>query len=387
MEHVTNSPESSFGRIPSTRSNDDHVPTLYPLGFYRTLFQADIAQTLATTQDDHLFVEQPFMAEHAGNAYGNPGFVPQSGGYTNVENPFRRTQPLSTGDLFGLRAQAADDGHPPSGTTTAMSNPYSQDLHPGNHDTPASNGHVETTPELSTVLEGVTTGSSTSPVLPSNRGSQEPCMSVWNPNPAGSNAPAGRNRKRRKMTEDELVRNRALKAAGGACESCRRRKKKCPHKDDQLVLSVPASTPAPTLTSTPTPVPGPAPAVPAPAPAPIPSHRVSSTTNRHILVPRTRVVRPRPRPDDINRREAPVPQHLHHHQQQQQQQRHNPSVSSYGRTLNPSMFSPSEGGASSNGTMSSAQSDANTFAIGYHPEMGVGEQIGLYTAGFGQQFK
>jgi hypothetical protein len=226
MEHVTNSKESSFGRIPSTRSNDDHVPTLYPLGFYRTLFQADIAQTLATTQDDHLFVEQPFMAEHAGNAYGNPGFVPQSGGYPNVENPFRRTQPLSTGDLFGLRAQAADDGHPPSGTTTAMSNPYSQDLHPGNHDTPASNGHVETTPELSTVLEGVTTGSSTSPVLPSNRGSQEPCMSVWNPNPAGSNAPAGRNRKRRKMTEDELVRNRALKAAGGACESCRRRKKK-----------------------------------------------------------------------------------------------------------------------------------------------------------------
>lgn len=258
MEHPSNLPESSFGRIPGTRSNDDHVPTLYPLEFYRTLFQADIGQTLATTRDDQLFVEQPFMVEHAGNAYGNPGFVPQSGGYPYVENPFRRTQPLSTGDLFGLRAQAADDGQQSSGTTTAVSNPYSQGLHPGNHDTlasnghgrqpsgatiavsspysqnlqpvnhdtPASNGYVETTPELSTVLGSGTTGSSTSPVLPSNRGSQEPCMSVWNPNPRGSNAPAGRNRKRRKMTDDELVRNRALKAAGGACETCRRRKKK-----------------------------------------------------------------------------------------------------------------------------------------------------------------
>lgn len=227
MEHPSNPPESSFGRIPSTRSNDDHVPTtLYPLEFYRTLFQADVGQTLATTQDDQLFVEQPFMVEHAGNVYGNPGFVPQSGGYPYVENPFRRAQPLSTGDLFGLRAQAADDGQQSSRTTAAISNPYSRDLQPANHNTPASNGHVETTPELSTVLGSGTTGSSTSPVLPSNRGSQEPCMSVWNPNPAGSNAPAGRNRKRRKMTDDELVRNRALKAAGGACETCRRRKKK-----------------------------------------------------------------------------------------------------------------------------------------------------------------
>ncbi|KUL88314.1 hypothetical protein ZTR_04908 [Talaromyces verruculosus] len=357
MEHVMDSPESSSGRFPSTRSNDDHLHTLCPLEIYRTLFQADIAQTLATTQNDHLFVEQPFMADHAGNAYGNPGFVPQSGGYPYGENPVRRIQPLSTGDLFGLRAQAADYGHPPSGTTTAMSNPYSQDLHPGTYDTPASNGNVETTPELSTVLEGVTTGSSTSPVLPSNRGSQEPCMSVWNANPAGSNAPAGRNRKRRKMTEDELLRNRALKAAGGAA----------------LIKTI-------------------------------------SSFCQYQLRPQLRLqpqlqLRPQVRLQRFQRQRQLQFQVIVSRRQRTATSLYRApacSVQGQGPTISTGMRLQSrsisiiiiinsnnntiQGGASSNGTMSSAQSNANTFAIAYHPEMGVREQISLYTTGFGQQF-
>jgi hypothetical protein len=52
------------------------------------------------------------------------------------------------------------------------------------------------------------------------------------------------------------------------------------------------------------------------------------------------------------------------------------------------MFSPSDGGASSSGTMTSAQSNATTFAVDeYHPDMGVEEQFGSDTAGFGHQFK
>lgn len=52
------------------------------------------------------------------------------------------------------------------------------------------------------------------------------------------------------------------------------------------------------------------------------------------------------------------------------------------------MFSPSDGGASSNSTMTSAQSDTPTFTgDGHHPEMGAEGQFGLNTAGFGQQFE
>lgn len=226
MEHFAYPPESSFGRTPTLRSNDGHGTTLYPLEFYDALFQTDIGQTLTTTHNNHLGGEQEFhMASNAGNhAFEYPGFEPQPEGYHYAENPFRGMQPLSTGDLFGLRAQGTDDGYQPTGTTTAVSNPYSQDLQPGSHDTPTGSMHVETTPESSTTPEDVTTGSSSSPVLPSNQGSQEPYISIWHPE--GDDPPVERNRKRRKMTDDELVRNRALKAAGGACDDCRRRKKK-----------------------------------------------------------------------------------------------------------------------------------------------------------------
>lgn len=52
------------------------------------------------------------------------------------------------------------------------------------------------------------------------------------------------------------------------------------------------------------------------------------------------------------------------------------------------MFSSSDGGALSNGTMTSAQSDATTLAADeYHPEMGAEASFGMNTAGFGHQFK
>ncbi|RAO72216.1 uncharacterized protein BHQ10_008228 [Talaromyces amestolkiae] len=225
--------------------------------------------------------------------------------------------------------------------------------------------HVETTPESSTAPENVTTGTSSSPILPSSPGSQGPCMSVWYP--AGGYPPVGRNRKRRKMNKDELVRNRALKAAGGACENCRRRKKKCHHKDNRLILSAPASTPTTTSASAPTQAQAPA------NTAPAPSHNVSPTYHRN-LGPRSVV---RPRPNDI-RQGATFGQ----------QQQHNPSIaSSYGPSLDPSMFSSSDGGAFSNGTMTSAQSDAITLAADeYHPEMGAEARFGMNTAGFGHQF-
>jgi hypothetical protein len=52
------------------------------------------------------------------------------------------------------------------------------------------------------------------------------------------------------------------------------------------------------------------------------------------------------------------------------------------------MFSPSEGGTSSNGTVTSTQSDATTFAGDeFNPVTRPEEQFGMDAAGFGQQFK
>lgn len=226
MESIAGSPETFLGRTPSSRSNVDHETTLYPLDFNHAFFQAHMDQTLTNAHGNHLGGEQlSHMGVITGNhAFDYPAFIPQPEGYPYVESPLRRMQSLSTGDLFGLRSQGTYDGYQPRGSTTAVSNPYSQGLQPESHDTPTRSIHVETTPESSTAPENIMTGTSSSPVLPSSSGSQGPCISVWYP--AGRVPPVGRNRKRRKMNEDELVRNRALKAAGGACENCRRRKKK-----------------------------------------------------------------------------------------------------------------------------------------------------------------
>lgn len=235
MDYATDSPESSAGRTPVSRNNDNLETALYPMQFYRDLFQTTTASAsrnpFVATQDNPLGgVQVPPMADNAGNdAYGAPDFVPLPGGYPSIGYPFRRMDYLTMENGFGLPAQGIDDDYHLNDTAAAVHNPYSQDLQPGSHDTPttAANLHVETNPDTSTVPEHVTTGYSSSPILPNynDADSQEVGVVVWNSR--GDAAPvSGNRRKRRKMTDDELVRGRALKAVGGACDGCRKRKKK-----------------------------------------------------------------------------------------------------------------------------------------------------------------
>lgn len=160
------------------------------------------------------------------NDYGLAGFAPSSVAYPSMGYHHITMNAIAMESVFGPPSQGMDGGyHHPSGAPTAStSDPFPSGLQSENDtQNAATKVHAET-PDSSTVPEDMTTGSSSSPALPSDLGSQQPCMSVWNL--AGSNAPEGRRKKRRKMTDEELVRNRALKAAGGACETCRRRKKK-----------------------------------------------------------------------------------------------------------------------------------------------------------------
>ncbi|KAE8548729.1 hypothetical protein TMatcc_010421 [Talaromyces marneffei ATCC 18224] len=378
MGHTTNLSESSVETHVS-RLNDGLETDLYPMEFYHPLFHTNIGRNpggrMTATQDDHLGDNrhEPHMARNAGEVHhGYSNYIRRSGGHSYVEHPFGRIQPLSTEDLFGLPAQDTDDSYHPRGTTTAVSNPYFQDLQPRNNDTPSiaqnmhEETHEETTPDSSTVPEHVITGYSSFPNLPNYNAanSQEAGVVVWSL--AGDNAPVGRSHKRRKMTDDELVRNRALKAVGGACDNCRRRKKKCYHKDDQLILSAPDSTP----TSAPT-------SVPAPIQAQTsgPSQLVPVHVNNRIG---TRAVHARPRPDDINRRTVAAGL---------QRQRNQSVASSYGRSVDPSMFSPSEGGGSSNGTVTSNQSAVTTFVVDNpNPDIQQDERFGMDAVGLGQQF-
>jgi hypothetical protein len=225
MDQIANLPESSVGRTPVSRSNGVLETALYPPEFYYPHFQANMDQPLTMTHDNHFGVEEESpMVNNAGNTFGIPDSAPRTGGYPSIGYPFRRFDYIAMENGFGLPAQGIANGYHPSNTAAAVSNPYTQDLQPGSHDIPTTGMHVGTTPESSTVPGYVPTNNSSSSISPDSSSSQEPIVTVWNP--VGQNAPIGRNRKRRKMTDDELVRNRALKAAGGACDDCRRRKKR-----------------------------------------------------------------------------------------------------------------------------------------------------------------
>lgn len=176
-----------------------------------------------TDQDNRLGDHQDFpMDDHVRNEYELPGFALPSVAYPSV-NFQMSMDSTAMNNVFQLPSQRMDGGYHPSGHPAASTrDPFSSGLNDTHN--AVTNVHADS-PHSSTVPANSPPLNSSSPVLQSNRpGSQQPGMSVWNP--AGENAPISSNRTRRKMTNFELVRNRALKAAGGACETCRRRKKK-----------------------------------------------------------------------------------------------------------------------------------------------------------------
>ncbi|EED12363.1 hypothetical protein TSTA_004140 [Talaromyces stipitatus ATCC 10500] len=266
--------------------------------------------------------------------------------------PWRITVVPPVEDLSGPQTQSYynRNSHPSSNATTAVVSPPSQGLLPGQYNVIRQvAAGIQRPPESQ--------DTSTDPNFLSPR---SPSVITWDSrtNSSTSITECRRGRGRRRMTSDEKAHQRALKAAGGACDRCRKRKKKCLHKESQLRLGDSAQAED--------------------------SLNVNNTHRSGILQPRSRA--------DVSRsrRVVPGPQQLRQRQPHHHQRQNHSLVPSNGRSAPSelSISSPSEGGTT-NTTILSIQSDATSIfddERNLPPRRSEEEQFRMDTIGLGQQF-